>query len=425
MKAWRSLAGAFLLSQCVGASGIALAPGGTISESFEIGTSATATLPSDWRVDKSTTVRLVGSYASAATATERSGGDSMSSSAGNGIYNFGAGAAESATDRAVGFLSSSSATKSGNLYVRLDNTGGSAITNLTVSYSVEKYRMGTNEAGFSVQLYYSTDGLVWTIAGADFLTQFAADATTAGYASAPGAVVTVADKTLPVTVAPGGVVYLAWNYSVTTGTYTSFAQALGIDDVSIAANAGSSSLPAPTGLASSSVTAGGFTAGWNGVTGAEGYELSVFTIETTGEWPDLQEEFVAVSGWESAPVDGTSCAVTGLVAKTTYYWSVVAMAGATSSDPSDIAEVTTLATVGTVDPPAILSLAPAPGGGVSATCTSQSGATYALQWRASLSLPPDWQTVAGSSEFGTGSTLTLTDSTDRGSACFYRVVATP
>ena len=209
--------------------------GQTLTQDFDVlGTSATATMPASWKVDKNTTVRFVGNYSAAVTATERTGGNSMTDSAGNGIYNFGAGDPTTATDRAVGFLSSSSATKSGNVYVQLSNNGSTTINSFAISYNVEKYRMGTNSAGFSIQMYYSTDGITWTSAGSSFLTSFPADATTNGYASAPGATIPV-NATLSYSLSAGSSLYLAWNYSVTSGTYTSYAQALGIDDVSITA----------------------------------------------------------------------------------------------------------------------------------------------------------------------------------------------
>ena len=217
--------------------------GQTVTQNFDaIGTSATATLPAGWKADKNTTARLVGSYASAVTATERNGGNSLSTTASNGIYNFGAGVAAEATDRAIGFLSSSSATKSGNVYVQLANNGASEITSLTISYNVEKYRMGLNAAGFAIQMYYSTDGSTWTSAGESFLTTIAADATNDGYAAAPGATVNVSG-TLNQSIAASGSLYLAWNYAVASGSTTSNAQALSVDDVSILANGGA---PTPT-----------------------------------------------------------------------------------------------------------------------------------------------------------------------------------
>jgi len=213
-----------------------ISAGQTITENFSIGTFATATLPSGWKVDKNNNVRTLGTYASAGTATEQRAGNNMSSSATNGIYNFAAGDATSATDRAVGGISSSSASKSVNIYVMLNNNGSQTINDFTISYNVEKYRNGSNLAGFSIQMYYSTDGITWTSAGSDFLTSFAADANNDGYTNAPGTIMAVNNKTLNVQLNPGNNLYLAWNYSVTSGTTTSNAQALGIDDVSITAN---------------------------------------------------------------------------------------------------------------------------------------------------------------------------------------------
>ena len=116
-------------------------------------------------------------------------------------------------------------------------------------------------------MYYSTDGITWTSAGSSFLTSFPADATTNGYASAPGATIPV-NATLSYSLSAGSSLYLAWNYSVTTGTYTSYAQALGIDDVSITA----------TGTASPTIVVNGTLTPFSTFTGtpsaAQSYTLS-------------------------------------------------------------------------------------------------------------------------------------------------------
>lgn len=226
-----------IISTLIALYGVDIAAGGTVTQNFDgLGTSATASMPTDWKVDKNTTVRSVGSYSAAATATELMAGNNMSSSAPNGIYNFAAGDPASATDRAVGGISSRSASKSVNIYVMLTNNGSSTISNFTISYNVEKYRNGSNPAGFSIQMYYSNNGTNWTSAGDNFKTSFTADENSNGFASAPGATVSVTNKTLSVSLDPGNSLYLAWNYSVTSGSTTSNAQALGIDDVSIQAN---------------------------------------------------------------------------------------------------------------------------------------------------------------------------------------------
>lgn len=211
-------------------------PDQTITESFSIQTTATAALPANWKCDKNNQVRTIGTYLAAVTSTELRAGNSMSSSASNGIYNFGAGDAASATDRAVGGLSSGSGSKSVNVYVKLKNTSTNPIGSFTISYAVEKYRNGSNAAGFTIQMYYSTDGTSWHSAGDDFKTSFSFDGDNIGYTSAPGTTVNITNKALNQTVAANSEFYLAWNYSVTSGTNAASAQALGIDDVSIKAN---------------------------------------------------------------------------------------------------------------------------------------------------------------------------------------------
>jgi hypothetical protein len=218
------------------AGAIPITPGATILQDFSsLGENATATLPSGWKVDKNTTQRTLGTYAAAVIATERAGGASLSATASNGIYNFGS----SPTARAVGGLSSGTASKSVNLYAALENTGPSSISQLVLSYNAERYRNGSNTAGFAIQLHYSTDGSTWTSAGADFLSTFAANADSTGAAIVPIETLAVTSAVLPVEIPAGSTLYLAWNYSVASGTTTSNAQAIGVSDISITASSGS------------------------------------------------------------------------------------------------------------------------------------------------------------------------------------------
>jgi uncharacterized repeat protein (TIGR01451 family)/CSLREA domain-containing protein len=211
-----------------------VAAGLPLSQNFDgLATSPTATLPTDFKVDKNTTVRTLGTYAAATTATENVDGANVASNATNGIYNFGSGTTDTGSDRALGFLSSGTATKSGNLYVQLANNSGANYSGLKISYDVEKYRNGSNPAGYSIQMYYSTDGSTWTSAGANFLTSFAADVDNGGFSPAPGSTTPVTNKILSQAVNNGADFYLAWNYSVTSGTTTTNAQAIGIDNISI------------------------------------------------------------------------------------------------------------------------------------------------------------------------------------------------
>jgi endonuclease G len=191
-------------------------------------------LPADFRQETLSGVRTLGSFSSGSTQTLRVGGANLSSTAANGSYNFGAGGtALGNSDRAPGFLASGTATMSGNLYAQLANNTGGTLSGLQISYDVEKYRNGSNPAGFRIQLFYSLNGTAWTNAGPDFLTSFAPDADNSGFINAPGATVPVANKTLNVSVANGANIFLAWNYSVNTGSTTTNAPALAIDNVSI------------------------------------------------------------------------------------------------------------------------------------------------------------------------------------------------
>lgn len=206
----------------------------TITEDFNsLGTSAIANLPSGWRTDiDNVFVQKVNTYAGAITQTSYRAGNNFSANS-YGIYNYGAGEEDIATDRSLGWFADNSTAKSGNLYVHLRNTGANPINGLTISFDVEKYRKGMNYAGYSIYLYYSTNGSDWTNSGSVFRIQFDSDNDNNGYPSAPGDTKSIVQMSLPVSVPVNNDIYLAWNYSVTSTTSTSNSQGLGIDNVSI------------------------------------------------------------------------------------------------------------------------------------------------------------------------------------------------
>jgi DNA/RNA endonuclease G (NUC1) len=194
---------------------------------------AASNLPVDFGQDIIVPPRTLGSFGGAVT-TSRVGGANMPNPTSPGAYSFGAGTTTLGdSDRAVGFISNATTAGSGNLYAMLRNDTGTPLTGLLISYDVEKYRNGSNPAGFRYQLFYSFDGSSWTNAGPDFFTAFPADTDNNGFATAPGATVPVSNKTLNVAVANGANIFLAWNYSVTSGFTTDNAQALAIDNISI------------------------------------------------------------------------------------------------------------------------------------------------------------------------------------------------
>ena len=287
-------------------------------ETFTIGTSLTAALPTNWKADKNTTVRTVGTYSAAVTATERRAGNSMSATAANGIYNYGAGVEDTATDRAVGWISSSGGTQSGNLYGYFQNNTGAQLTEITVSYDVEKYRNGTNAAGFKAQMYYSTDGSAWTSAGATFLTSFAANADNNGFASAPGSTTGVSGQLVfAAPIANAGFFYLAWNYSVASGTTTTNAQGLGIDNVNL-----TSPLAAPLADFNAAAFGDHILVTWETVSeiGNLGFNLWRGTSPTA---PDVQLNASLIPSQGPGSSQGFSYAwpdSANLVNNTTYYY---------------------------------------------------------------------------------------------------------
>lgn len=197
-----------------------------------IGSEASATLPDAWRIDRQTSApRTVGTFPAALTSTSYAGGVSLPSNAKNGLWNFGA---SDDSDRALGGISTGVAngTRCVNIYAHLYNDGATDIENLIVSYDVEKYRKGSNAAGFAVQLYYSIDGRNFTSAGDNFYTYFAPDSETAGYDVVPGETISVSDV-LDTTLQPGCDLYLAWNITVDSGDAANAAMALAIDNFSI------------------------------------------------------------------------------------------------------------------------------------------------------------------------------------------------
>jgi phage gp45-like len=199
-----------------------------------LGTSATAALTTDqWRAASNS---VAATWAAAnLTATTQLGGTAVAVSAG-GCYNYGDGVANSATDRALGFLSSGTAPWPGtsttplNIYAQFQNATGATITQLSGSFDIEKYRNGTNAQGFSMNFFYSLDGSTWTgITSGNHV--FGADPNNNAVNPAGSYPKTFSITGLNIT--NNSNFYLRWAYFVTSGSTATNAQGLGIDNFSI------------------------------------------------------------------------------------------------------------------------------------------------------------------------------------------------
>jgi len=260
----KSILLAVLLLIGSGVWGQNISVGTPYSQNFDgIGSTATATLPTGWKIENIATVRSVttayASVANSATANALTYNSAMSSTAANGRWNFGG---TSATDRAVGGISSASASLSVNMYLQLTNNGVTNINDFTISYDAERFRNGTNTAGFSIRFYYSTTGAAssW-VEATDLIATFAgSNADNNGSTTNPMQTINISNKTLSQSLNTGSTIYFAWSYSVTSGTTTSNAQALGIDNIVIIANGSASSptitAPSPTSLSGFTTTTG-------------------------------------------------------------------------------------------------------------------------------------------------------------------------
>ena len=199
-----------------------------------IGTTATASLPTGWRMENIAGVRTVtaaySNVSGTATTVASTWNTAMANNASNGRYNFGG---SSATDRAIGGLSSQTASQSVNMYLQLKNAGTSDISSFTINYDAERFRNGQNIEGFSIRFYYSTTGLAnsW-IEVPNLIASFSANGDNNGATTNPMETKNVS-YILNQALSANSSIYFVWSYSVTSGTTTSSAQALGIDNIVI------------------------------------------------------------------------------------------------------------------------------------------------------------------------------------------------
>ena len=220
-----------------------------VTENFDgIGTTSTAALPSGFKFSSATGVH---DWSIGTTVTTQVGGTTAAASAG-GAYNWGAGVAASATDRAIGFLSSGSYTTPRSIMLKVDNNSGSVINELNVAFDYEKFRNGTR--AFDFTFFYGTDGSAWTAEAAGDQSY----GTDAGNTAVNPA--TTISKSFTITglnIANGSSIYLRWSYAG-VGGHTN-AKGLGVDNIVISGEAAATpdiALSSPSQVAAGDVFIG-------------------------------------------------------------------------------------------------------------------------------------------------------------------------
>ncbi len=210
-----------------------------------LGTSATATLPAHWRLSSAgdTSVTWNDPANVITTSVQASSGAPTT----GGRYNWG----QSASDRAVGFMTSSGYASPNHLLARFSNATGTHVSQVTLAFDYERYRLNTAPA--SISFFYSFDGATWIAAAAGDSGAFTTGASTYGFAtpvSASSHQVTLASLDL----APGSELFFRWQFS--TGGANS--QGLALDNFSLAATA----IPEPSTYAAAGGAAALLAAAW-------------------------------------------------------------------------------------------------------------------------------------------------------------------
>ena len=204
-----------------------------VVENFNtLGTSATAALPSGWKMSAAGAGTTAG-YATAANvpATTQAAGSGAPSTGGR--YNWGDGA--TSTDRAIGFMTSGGYASPNGVMVQYQNNSGGIISAIAVSFDIERYRI--NSAAASVTFLVSTDGATWTAATAGDSGAFATGASS--YTFTGGTIVSKSFNLTGLSIANGSSIYLKWNFNTTGGN----SQGLGLDNVSVTATTSGGGTP--------------------------------------------------------------------------------------------------------------------------------------------------------------------------------------
>ena len=237
-------AGAFVVLNNFAFAQLGITAGSTVTENFSTFTSTS--LPSRWKAasDNSTARQINTSYGSAQSnvANTLATGNCPNS---NGSYRcISASSGTLGTDYCPGFLSGSSVgAHNVNLYVDLKNNASTKLTNITISYSAEKYKNSSNSAGFTIQMFYSRDGSTWTAMGSNFNISFSGDGNSncpsgSTLGTVPSSTSSVSNQVFnfPDPILQTNTFYFAWNYSVNSGTTYTNGPLIGIDDVTFYAN---------------------------------------------------------------------------------------------------------------------------------------------------------------------------------------------
>ncbi len=197
---------------------IAVSANVAYSQNFD-GMDATLNLPTNWRMAASTASPTWGGAGT--TVTQQA---SLGTPSNGGTYNWGSSAAE----RAVGAMTSGTFNSPNNLLVYYQNTSNTGtITQLTISYNAERYRI--NAASASIEFYYSLNGTSWLPVSSGDIVSSLFPTGSSSHSFPPSLTINRSFSITSLNIRQSEAFYLRWNIN-TTGANS---QGIGIDDVSV------------------------------------------------------------------------------------------------------------------------------------------------------------------------------------------------
>ena len=220
---------------------IAIPGTAAVTQNFTIGISATASLPTHWKM--SVAGASAPTWADTGNFTATTAEASTGSPTAGGRYNWGNGTTIS--DRAIGFMTSGSYANPNSIMAHYQNTSGVQINDLVIAFDYERYRINT--AACSITFFTSTDGFSWTARTAGDSGAFATGVSAYNYTT--GTIVNRSFTLTGINIANNGNLYLRWNFNTTGGN----SQGVGLDNVSLTATL-ASSMVAPTLTTSTATT---------------------------------------------------------------------------------------------------------------------------------------------------------------------------
>lgn len=201
-----------------------------VSQNFDVmGTSGTAALPSGFRVN--TTANWNTGLSATTLAYGTTGTGAVTGTSGGGAINWANGITGTATDRALGLLTTGTYTSPRSIIYAFTNNTGSTVTSISISFDYEKYRSGAR--AFDWTFFHGATATNVNTAATDGNQSYAADANNTTVFNPPTSI------TKPVTltglnISNGSNYYLAWTFTGNGGS--SNGQGIGIDNFSITLN---------------------------------------------------------------------------------------------------------------------------------------------------------------------------------------------